>query len=177
MKILQIQKYQCEVCGESYGTESAAKKCEARPVSQDKGVKIDDVVLITKGDGQGSKATVESRFVFSMEWGHYQWERYWHTVGITAKLNDSLGHRQLAFDSYEPVADNEANAQRESVSSMSWVDAAMSVDERRERLIKRGWEMVRAEARTAEGRDFADWMLARGWEAAECTSARGNCQT
>jgi hypothetical protein len=70
-------------------------------VSQDKGVKVGDVVLVTKGDGAGSKATVESRFIFDMEWGHYAWERYWHTVGLTAKLNDSWGTRQLTFDSYE----------------------------------------------------------------------------
>lgn len=105
MKTIQIQKYQCDICGQSYGTADAAKKCESKPVSEDKGVKVGDVVLITKGDGQGSTATVESRFVFDRV-AHYAWERYWHTVGLTAKLNDSWGHRQLTFDSYEPVAAN-----------------------------------------------------------------------
>jgi hypothetical protein len=103
MKTIQIQKYQCEICGHSYGTAEAAKKCESKPVSADKGVKIGDVVLITKGDGQGMKAQVESRYIVGMEWGHYAWERYWHTVSITAKVLDSWGNRHLAFDSYEPV--------------------------------------------------------------------------
>lgn len=103
MKTIQIQKYQCDICGALYETAQAAKKCESKPVSEDKGVKVGDMVLITKGEGQGSEATVESRFVFSMEWGHYAWERYWHTVGLTAKVSNSWGHRQLTFDSYDPV--------------------------------------------------------------------------
>jgi len=100
MKTFQIQQYQCEICGYHYGTAEAAQTCESKPVSEDKGVKIGDVVLVTNGDGQGMKAQVESRFIINMEWGHYAWERYWHTVGITAKVLDSGGYRQLTFDNY-----------------------------------------------------------------------------
>jgi len=103
MKATQIKRYQCEICGHSYDTVKAAKKCESKPVTEDKGVKVGDVVLITEGECKGMKAKVESRHIVDMEWGHYSWERYWHTVGITAKVIGSWGYRQLAFDSYQPV--------------------------------------------------------------------------
>lgn len=53
------------------------------------------------GDGKGQMAKVTKIFVYSMDWGHYAWKRYWHTVGITADLVESWGSRQLTFDSYE----------------------------------------------------------------------------
>lgn len=103
MKTVTLEKYQCEICGHEYDKQSEAEKCEAKPVSQDKGVKVGDVVLIVGGEGQGSKATVDSRFVVNMYWGHYMWERYWHTVSITANLIDSTGFRILTFDDYELI--------------------------------------------------------------------------
>jgi len=106
MKTTQIKRYQCEICGHSYDTVKAAKRCESKPVTEDKGVKVGDVVLITEGEGRGMKAEVKSRQIVDMEWGHYAWERYWHTVSITAKLLDSWGDRLLTFDSYQPVRRN-----------------------------------------------------------------------
>ena len=107
MKTVQITRYQCETCGESYGTAGAAESCESRPVLQDKGVNVGDVVLVTGGEGAGLWAKVESRCVLSREWGHYQWERYWHTVALTAKLLNGIGHRQLTFDHYEVISPNQ----------------------------------------------------------------------
>ncbi len=103
MQEINIKRYKCQTCGHDYGSAEAAVKCEKKPVSQDKGVKIGDIVIVTKGEGQSQKAKVDSRFVFSMEWGHYAWEQYWHTVGLTAQLCDDTGSRQLTFDSYEPL--------------------------------------------------------------------------
>jgi hypothetical protein len=103
MKTKHITPYECEICGARYSTADVAKKCESKPLSQDKGVNVGDEVLITSGDGKGEKATVERILVYDMEWGHYAWERYWHTIGLVANLNESPGSRQLTFDSYEPV--------------------------------------------------------------------------
>ncbi len=64
-------------------------------------MKVGDTVIITQGDGEGSKAIVESIHIYDKEWGHYAWDRYWHTVGLTAKVVDGWGHRSLTFDSYK----------------------------------------------------------------------------
>ncbi len=101
MKTELKTEYVCEICGTHYGTAEAALLCESKPVSQDKGVKIGDVVLITSGDGTGKKAKVKARRVLSREYGHYQWERYWHTVSLEADVINSWGTRFLTFDSYE----------------------------------------------------------------------------
>lgn len=37
------------------------------------------------------------------------------------------------------------------------------MSDEREEIIKRGWELQKAEAQTDEERDFCDWMIARGW--------------
>ncbi len=102
MKVSEVKVYQCETCGTSYSSEELAKKCESRPITQDRGVQNGDKVRIIRGDGQGL-ATVEGRHVYSREWGHYAWERYWHTVGLTAKCDEGYGHRQLTFDDYEVI--------------------------------------------------------------------------
>jgi DNA-directed RNA polymerase subunit RPC12/RpoP len=94
--------YKCSTCKQQYGTEKEALDCESKAVSQDKGIKVGDKIKITSGEGAGQTATVKSVFVFDKYWGHYAWERYWHTVGLTADL-DSWGSRQLTFDAYEPL--------------------------------------------------------------------------
>ena len=103
MQEFQITRYKCQTCGHVYDKKEVAAKCETRPVSHDKGVKVGDVVLIIAGDGDGKTATVDSVYVMDMEWGHYAWERYWHTVALTAKINDGPGSRMLTFDCYEPM--------------------------------------------------------------------------
>jgi hypothetical protein len=102
METINLVRYKCSICGTTYDIEKEALECESRPISQDKGVKIGDKVFITRGDGSGNIATVSSVFVYDKHWGHYFWETYWHTIGLTAKLDDAPGSRQLTFDSYEP---------------------------------------------------------------------------
>lgn len=102
MEILTVTRYKCSICSAVYDSKASAEACEAKPISQDKGVKVGDVVRITHGDGAGELATVETVRIVDREWGHYAWERYWHTVELTAKLHKSPGHRHLLFDSYEP---------------------------------------------------------------------------
>lgn len=101
---LHITRYQCATCGAVYGTESQAAACEARPIQQDKGAKVGDAVLITQGDGAGQRAIVTRISIVSRDWGHYAWERYWHTVALEAHFEGREGLcRFLTFDSYEPI--------------------------------------------------------------------------
>lgn len=109
MKTLQIQEYECDICGSKYRSEVAARECESRPVSQDKGAKIGDRVLITGGDGAGKYCEIDSINIFDRDWGHYARDRYWHTVGVSGKVLGSWGSRQLTFDQYEiPSTTSEA---------------------------------------------------------------------
>lgn len=98
MKKVESVSFECEKCHEIYATEEQAKACEAKPITQDKGVKIGDVVRITRGGGAGEKAKVKSVYVVKRNWGP---NGYWHTVAITAEIVDSCGHRLLTFDDYE----------------------------------------------------------------------------
>lgn len=98
-----IETFKCEICNTTYSSEEQALECESRPVTQDKSVKVGDIIKITKGDGAGEKAKVEDIFIYSKDWGHYLYETYWHTVGISAKLIDSWGNRQLTFSDYEKI--------------------------------------------------------------------------
>lgn len=102
MKPIQQTIYKCETCGHTYSTEKEAIDCESMPVSEDKGVKVGDKVMITAGDGKGEHATVKSTYVVDKYWGHYSWKRYWHTVAVAADL-ESGGSRLLTFDSYQCV--------------------------------------------------------------------------
>lgn len=108
MKLKEITKYICEICDAEYSTETEAKDCESRPVSQDKGVKVGDIVLITLGESIGKKAKVTHRYIIDKNWGHYAWERYWHTVCINVDLLDDSGSRTLAFDSYKLIKKDSA---------------------------------------------------------------------
>ena len=101
MKEIPLTLYQCEVCGEKYETRKRAEKCESKPVTQDKGARVGSIVRVLSGDGTGGLAKVTDVYVLSMEWGHYAWERYWHTVAVNADLVSDLGSRMLTFDSYK----------------------------------------------------------------------------
>jgi len=103
MKEISIIKYKCDKCGHAYSDEKEALECESKEISQDKGVKIGDIVLITNGGGAGKKAKVKEIIIFDKNWGHYAWKVYWHTVGITADILGEYGARLLTFDSYEVV--------------------------------------------------------------------------
>lgn len=100
MKVHQITKYECEVCGAKYNDEKDALHCEQMPVEHDKGVKVGDLVRIISGDGSGSLARVTRVLVHEPGWGP---ARYAHTVFLQADVVDSWGSRQLSFDSYEVV--------------------------------------------------------------------------
>lgn len=102
MKTVQVTYYTCELCGARYSNESEARKCESRPVTHD-GVKVGDRVRILTGEGVGDTGIITAVFVYDKNWGHYAWERYWHTVGITAKIDGHTGSRQLTFDAYKKL--------------------------------------------------------------------------
>ncbi len=103
MKEVKKTFYECEICGAEYATKAGAKECESKPKSQDKGVKLGDIVLITDGQSVGKKAVVTKIWVYDKDWGHYAWERYWHTVGLCADIIGSSASRQLTWDGYEVV--------------------------------------------------------------------------
>lgn len=103
MKTETFQKYQCEICGTYYGSSEEALKCESKSITQEKGVRIGDLVMITKGDGVGSLCKVDNVGIVSKDWGHYLWEKYWHTVVVSGEVIDGFSSRLLTFDSYEVV--------------------------------------------------------------------------
>lgn len=104
MKVVIVEHFQCEACRHLYPTKTSALKCESRTVRRDQVVNVGDTVKILSGEGCGGLASVESVFVVDMNWGHYSWEKYWHTVAVTARLLNETGHRQLTFDAYKVVA-------------------------------------------------------------------------
>lgn len=99
----KIIMYECSICGNKSKSKEGIEKCESRPVSQDKGVKVGDIILITTGEGAGKKGKVTDILIYDQSWGHYAWERYWHTIGLTVDLIDYYGSRQLTFDDYEVI--------------------------------------------------------------------------
>ena len=44
MNTSTVTYYHCGICNARYTTPEAALKCEQRPVTQDKGVKVGDIV-------------------------------------------------------------------------------------------------------------------------------------
>ena len=103
MNKIVTTSYQCDKCKATFSTEKEALACEKRPITQDKRVKAGDKVIITSGDGAGQLAMVTRTYVITKDWGHYAWERYWHTVGVEADIIDSWGSRGLTFDSYKTL--------------------------------------------------------------------------
>lgn len=102
MKINHHSTYECEICHENYGSAENALECESRPIKADKFVKIGDTVRIVRGDGAGyARGKVTKIVIYSKDWGHYQREKYWHTVGLVVDLIDEIGSRALTFDDYE----------------------------------------------------------------------------
>lgn len=95
--------HQCNMCKTIYESKEEAAQCESKPISQDRGIKIGDLVMITEGDGTGALAKVKRTYILSMGWGHYAAQRYWHTVALEADICDSWGTRLLTFDSYRKV--------------------------------------------------------------------------
>ena len=96
----EIIEYECEVCGRAYRDKEDAATCEAKPVQNDKGVKVGDVVRITSGSGAGQFAKVTAITVQERGWGPAIYD---HSVALIADVIGSLGSRLLTFDSYEVV--------------------------------------------------------------------------
>ena len=103
MKIIHKTYYQCEKCGAEFSKEKDAQQCESRPITQDKGVNVGDIVKVTNGEGAGELAKVKRITVIDKDWGHYYWERYCHTVAIEADLLNETGTRFLTFGDYEVI--------------------------------------------------------------------------
>lgn len=97
MKVIELKRYQCERCKQTYDSEGDARRCEDKPVSKDRGAKVGDLVRILRGDGAGMTCKVESIGIHSMNWGP---SIYWHTVFVNGKVVESWGNRQLSFDDY-----------------------------------------------------------------------------
>ena len=94
--------YECELCGYKYSTMAGAFACESRPITHNEnGVKVGDTIRITYGDGIGKRAVVESISIIDKDWGHYAWERYWHTPMFIAAIEGSTCVRQILWDQYE----------------------------------------------------------------------------
>ena len=102
MKTIQSIEYVCEKCQTHYANWGAALLCENRTVTQDKGVKVGDLVIVTNGDGNGERARVASIGVCSKDYGKRVSQKYWHTVYVFAHFVDSYGSRMLLFDDYSP---------------------------------------------------------------------------
>ena len=100
MKVHQITKYECEVCGRQYDNLDWAANCELIPLKHDTGVKVGDTVRILSGEGSGSMARVTAVLVHEPGWGPPQYD---HSVYVLADVENGWGSRQLSFDSYEVV--------------------------------------------------------------------------
>lgn len=103
MKTVTRKFYQCSICDEEYSTKKEALSCESKPVSKDRGVKVGDTVLITGGQSTGKQGKVTRKWIIDKYWGHYAWERYWHTVVLEVDVIDSWGSRMLTFDNYKVI--------------------------------------------------------------------------
>ena len=96
----EIIKYQCDVCGRVHSDKEGAIKCEAIPIQHDKGVKVGDGVLITRGEGAGQFAKVTAIYIQESGWGPSVYD---HSVSLVADVVGSWGSRSLTFDSYGVV--------------------------------------------------------------------------
>jgi len=94
---INITRWKCGVCNQSYVNIMEATRCEAEPVKYDRHVKAGDRVLITSGESQGEFAIVTSIYIAKQEWAGI---RFWHSVVVIADIENSWGTRILAFDSY-----------------------------------------------------------------------------
>jgi hypothetical protein len=101
--LIQLQRFRCDICKTLYNTKTEALSCESQPISHDMGIEISDVVLVVTGDRMGEKARVISTWIIDKYWGHYAWERYWHTVGLSVEYIDGHAVRMLTYDDFERV--------------------------------------------------------------------------
>jgi hypothetical protein len=75
--------FRCSKCGTRYGRLEQWERCVRRPVLNDRGVKVGDVVRVTRGRFAGRRASVFLVNVMapsSLPYGEP--DEYWHTVGV-----------------------------------------------------------------------------------------------
>ena len=99
MKTITTVTYQCEICGGVYATKESARDCEVTSIKRDRGVKIGDTVIITSGDGKDERAKVTRIGVLSPEEANH-YNKYIHTVYLTANIINGWGTRTLMWDTY-----------------------------------------------------------------------------
>lgn len=102
MREKTVKYYICEKCDAEYERPAQAIACEAKPITHDYGVTVDDVVVITSGQGKGKQAKVTKVFYIQPGWGP---SIYDHSVALSADVIDSWGSRMLTFDSYQVLED------------------------------------------------------------------------
>lgn len=82
-KIEQITYlYKCDICGTCYAIEESATRCEAKPMTHDKGIKVGDRVLIT--GGHFCEGEVAEVYFIELDNCFYG-EKYHHTVVVHVK--------------------------------------------------------------------------------------------
>lgn len=95
--------YICEVCGKKYITAAQAIQCEAIPITNDKGVAVNDIVLITKGGlFEGQRLKVKELQVIQPG---YLFPRYDHSRAIIVDIGSEQRPSDiiLLYDQYEVV--------------------------------------------------------------------------
>lgn len=89
-------KYQCKVCGSIYDNKNEAKKCEKIPITQERGVKKGDFIMLTEGEGKFEDARVLEVGIVGKYTG---FKKYLHTIYLVVKLFDGR-QRNVLFDNY-----------------------------------------------------------------------------
>lgn len=93
-------KYNCSICGTNFADKKSAERCEQRKrITKRTILNVGDLVKIKNGDGAGEYAKITKKTIFDISWGHYMWERYWHTEGLIVSFDNGCG-RILTFDDY-----------------------------------------------------------------------------
>jgi len=90
--MIEVKRYQCELCGHIFETEEHALNCESRPVTQRKH-KIGDQVMVLGGEGKGEIGVVKQCSYSPISWGP---KRYWHMPLYIVDVEG--GSRMLTFD-------------------------------------------------------------------------------
>ncbi len=94
-----ITRFVCEICDTKFLGQKEAEECESKEVTMNKGVKVGDMVLVTKGPESGNKTMVIAIGACPKGNGSPDWNKIWHTIGVTIRV----GNRELTllYDQYE----------------------------------------------------------------------------
>ena len=78
--------YQCSLCKKEYTDIKEAEECNARSIQNDVGIQVGDIVKVTMGECKGLLGKVTGISIADKYWGHYFWEKYWHTPVYTIEI-------------------------------------------------------------------------------------------